>query len=115
MLETLSTEKKVEIITTNKNIKIGISSGVFFNLIYFSTKSILVIQTKKASETKKKRRYCLLNSKLSKEKGKKNNGSRKTSKIIFIFMILLSRLFIFKLYIFKINNTLSLLVLEKEP
>jgi len=56
------------------------SKGVLFNLISLSTRTILASQKNRARDTKKKSRYCLLNSKASKLKGSQKSGSKKTSR-----------------------------------
>jgi len=64
----------------NKNAKTNISKGERLKRISLSTNTILASQEKKARETRKNSRYCLLNSNASKVKGRKKRGSKKTSK-----------------------------------
>ena len=65
---------------TAKNPKTKKSSGVLLKRSSLSTKAILASQAKKAKETKKNSKYCLLNSKASKLKGKKKSGVKNVNK-----------------------------------
>jgi len=53
--------------------------------------TIFKIQAKQLRETKKNRRYCLLNSRVSKLKGKNHKGKRKTNKKRQYLIILLQK------------------------
>lgn len=65
---------------TIKKAKTKKARGVHLKRIFLSTKTILASQAKKAKDTKKNNRYCLLNSKDSKETGKKKRGNKNTNK-----------------------------------
>ena len=66
--------------TKLKNIKTGKSRGVRRHLISLSEIIILASQAQKPKLTKKNSKYCLLNSKTSKENGSQNKGSKKTNR-----------------------------------
>ena len=84
----------------NKNTRTKMSKGERLNRISLSTNTILASQAKKAKETRKNKRYCLLNSNASKLKGRKNRGIKKTNAYILVLIILL---YIFLLIIIYYN------------
>ena len=75
---------------TTKNPKINKSRGVLLKRSSLSTKAILANQLKKAKETKKNSKYCLLNSNASKLKGKKKSGTKKTKRYMLILTMRLN-------------------------
>lgn len=89
MDDVLSIEKSVLITAKNIKIRTGTSRGVRRTLISLLIKTNFASQAKNPKETKKNKRYCLLNSYGSKEKGKKKTGNKKTNAYMLKCIILL--------------------------